>query len=165
MRERDGIVFMVVASLMVILQSVMFIRFQPFGLIPDLLLVTVAVAGLRLTGTPLLVGSFMAGLLLDTLSADALGLRAVVYATVAYAVMITRERADLSPLAVAVWVGFLTVIVVVCFSTIGTLFGQLELSLLEVFRRSLVQPFLNMAICIAAWPIIVRVQGPSRRLI
>jgi rod shape-determining protein MreD len=165
MRERENILFVGILCLMVVVQTVVFVRFQPFGMIPDIVLITVAIGGLRLQATPLLIGSFVGGLLLDSLSADALGLRAVVYATAAYVVIATRERADLSPLSVAVWVGMLSVVVVVVFSLVGTVFGQIELPFSQVFKRMLILPFVNTGLCLLAWPVIVRLQTPARRLI
>ena len=64
---------------------------------------------------------------MDLLGASLIGLRAVVYTTVAYIAIRTRERAELGRVTIAVWAGLLTLLGVVLLLLIGTLFGQAAL--------------------------------------
>lgn len=92
-----------------------------------------------------------------------MGLRAVVYITVVYIALRTRERADFSTLAVAVWTGLLSLVGVVLFLLVGTIFSQVVLDGEEALRRVLLVPLLNLLIAMALTPLIARLLEPSWR--
>jgi rod shape-determining protein MreD len=100
--------------------------------------------------------AFTSGLLVDLLGPSALGLRAVVYTTVAYLAIRTRDRADIGRVAVAIWAGVLTLIGVVLLMLIGTLFGQASLLGENTFSRLILVPLANLAIAAAVAPLVVR---------
>jgi rod shape-determining protein MreD len=106
----------------------------------------------------LVVGTaFLAGLLVDLLGSSLLGLRAVVFTTVAYIALRTRERAEIGRYATALWAGILTLIGVLLLVLIGTLFGQTSLLGPDVASRLLVVPLTNLVLAGLLGPLFVRI--------
>lgn len=149
--------------LALVVQTTVFGRFRLAGVAPDVVLITLVLASLRLRPEAALIAAFAGGLAFDALSSSAMGLRAVVYITVVYLAIRTRERADFSALAVAVWTGLLSLIGVVLFLLVGTIFSQVVLDGGEALRRVLLVPLLNLLIAMALTPLIARLLEPSWR--
>jgi rod shape-determining protein MreD len=118
---------------------------------------------LRLRAETSLLLAFTGGLALDALGSGALGLRAFTLTVVAFVAIRTRERADYSPLAAAVWVLILTLVGVVLLVVVGTLVSQLPLGGGEALRRILLVPLLTFLVALAAWPVLARLIEPVRR--
>ena len=124
---------------------------------PDLVMLFVILLALTRIRPELILGTaFLSGLLVDLLGSSLLGLRAIVFTTVAYVALRTRERAEIGRFAVALWAGILTLIGVVLLVLIGTLFGQTSLLGPNVARLILVVPLANLVIGGLLGPAFVR---------
>jgi rod shape-determining protein MreD len=140
----------------VVIQTTLFgqIRF----ISPDLVMLVVILLALTRIRPELVVGTaFLAGLLVDLLGSSLLGLRAVVFTTVAYIALRTRERAEIGRYATALWAGILTLIGVLLLVLIGTLFGQTSLLGPDVASRLLVVPLTNLVLAGLLGPLFVRI--------
>lgn len=147
----------------VVLQTTLFGRVRLGGLAPDIVMVAVILAALRLRGETAMVVAFFGGLAFDALSANALGLRAFVYTFVAFLAVRTRNRADVGTVVVAVWVGALSLVGVVLLLVIGTLFGQFGISGGEAMRRVVLIPVFNFLTALVLSPLSARLMAPARR--
>jgi rod shape-determining protein MreD len=147
----------------IVMQTTVFGRINVGGIAPDLVMLVVILLPLRLRPETSLLLAFTAGLVLDALGAAALGLRALTLTVVAYIAIRTRDRADYSPLAAAVWVLILTLVGVLLLITVGTLVSQLPFGGGEALRRILLVPLLTFVVALAAWPVLARLIEPVRR--
>lgn len=147
----------------IVMQTTVFGRINVGGIAPDLVMLVVILLPLRLRPETSLLLAFTAGLVLDALGAAALGLRALTLTVVAYIAIRTRDRADYSPLAAAVWVLVLTLVGVLLLITVGTLVSQLPFGGGEALRRILLVPLLTFVVALAAWPVLARLIEPVRR--
>jgi rod shape-determining protein MreD len=125
---------------------------------PDLVMLVAILLALTRIRPELVIGTaFLAGLLVDLLGSSLLGLRAVVFTTVAYIALRTRERAEIGRYATALWAGILTLIGVILLVLIGTLFGQTSLLGPDVASRLLVVPLANLVLAGLLGPLFVRI--------
>jgi rod shape-determining protein MreD len=149
----------------IVLQTTLFGRFRAWGVAPDLVMLVVILAALRLRDESVLVLGFAGGLVVDALSTGALGLRALVYTVVAYVAVRTRDRADLGPISVAAWAGLLSLLGVILLVVLGNVFGQTPLVGGEALRRIILVPVLNFGLALAVAPVTSRLLGsdPLRR--
>lgn len=142
----------------IVLQTTLFGRFD--FVTPDLVLLLVilmATTDLRREGV--LVFGFTGGLLVDLLSSNVVGLRAAVFTVVAYIGIRTVDRVDLGPVAVAIWVAALTLVGVVFFLILGTLFGQGGLIATGLGRRVIFVPVTNLVLSFLVAPLVQRLTG------
>lgn len=156
----------VVAGLLIgaiVLETTVFGRLNVGGVAPDVVMLVVILLPFRLRPETTLLAAFTAGLAMDALGSAALGLRAFTLTVVAYIAVRTRERADYSPLAAAVWVLILTFIGVSLLWLVGTLISQLPFESGEALRHILLVPLFTFAVALAIWPIIARLIEPVRR--
>jgi rod shape-determining protein MreD len=160
-RSPFGVVVALIAA--VILQTTFFGRVRLAGLAPDIVMVVVILSTFRLRGEVALGVGFVGGLVFDVLSSNALGLRALVYTAVAYVALRTRDRADFGPVAVALWVGLVSLFGVALLLVLGTLFGQFGLSGGEAMRRLILVPIFNFVTALVLSPVSVRLMGVTRR--
>ena len=149
----------------IVIQTSVFGRLTIGGIAPDVVVLAIALLALRTRPEVLLLASFLTGLVLDALGADALGLRALILTVIAFLAVRTTDRADYSPLAVAVWIGLVTFVAVVLLIVVGSLVGQLSMEFGEIVRRAVLVPILNLALALAGWPIVTRLLEPARRLV
>ena len=84
-------------------------------------------------------------------------------AVVAFIAIRTVHRVDLGPVAVAVWVAILTLIGVVLFLVVGTLFGQGGLIGTGLGRRVIFVPITNMALSFVVAPLVNRLISREHR--
>jgi hypothetical protein len=82
---------------------------------------------------------------------------------VAYVAIRTVNRVDLGPVAVALWVGALTLVGVVLFLLVGTLFGQGGLIGTGLGRRVVFVPVTNLLLCFGATPLLNRLISREHR--
>lgn len=151
---------LVLASVLV--QTSLFSRFRLVT--PDLVMLSAilfALTGMRREGV--LAMAFLGGLTIDLLGSTVLGLRASVFVIVAYLGIRTRERVDVGPIAVAIWVGLLTLVGVVLFLLVGTLFGQGGLISADVGRRVVAVPIANLVFSFLLAPLFTRVMADGQR--
>lgn len=146
----------------VIVQTTLISRFR--FVTPDLVLllsILFALTAMRREGVLLM--AFLGGLVIDLLSSTPLGLRAAVFTIVAYLAIKTVHRVDLGPVAVAVWVGLLTLVGVVLFLLVGTLFGEGGLIVTGLGRRVLFVPLTNLLLSFGAAPLLNRMISREHR--
>jgi rod shape-determining protein MreD len=139
----------------VVVQTTLFGRIRLVT--PDLVLLLAIVLCLtRIRPEVILAIAFTSGLVVDLLGSSVLGLRAVVFTSVAYLGLRTRDRAEIGRVAVALWAGGLTLVGVVLLMLIGTLFGQSSLLGENTLSRVILVPLANLVIAAALAPLVVR---------
>ncbi len=155
MRGRSAIVVVLLFVVALVIQTTLFAQINLVT--PDLVLLLVIILCLtKIRPEAILAIAFTSGLVVDLLGPSALGLRAVVYTTVAYIGIRTRDRADIGRVAVALWAGALTLIGVILLMLIGTLFGQSSLLGENTLSRLILVPLANLVIAAAVAPLVVR---------
>ncbi len=155
MRGRSVLIVVLLLIVAVVVQTTLFARIELIT--PDLVLLLVIILCLtKIRPEVILAIAFTSGLVIDLLGPSVLGLRAVVYTTVAYLGIRTRDRADIGRVAVALWAGALTLVGVILLMLIGTLFGQASLLGENTFSRLILVPLANLAIAAAVAPLVVR---------
>ena len=94
MRGRTASVIGLTVVIAVVIQTTLFGRLRVVT--PDLvMLIGIMLALTRIRTEAVLGVAFLSGLIMDLLGASLIGLRAVVYTTVAYIAIRTRERAEM----------------------------------------------------------------------
>lgn len=155
MRVTRSLIIATLLSVAAITQTTLFGLLQVAP--PDLvLLAVILLAWTRTRPEMVLVTAFAAGLLVDLLGSSLLGLRAVVFAIVAYAGLRTRERAEIGRLAAAIWTGILTLLGVVVLVLLGAVFGQTSLLGPDFATRLIVVPLVNTFLTGLLGPGVVR---------
>ena len=155
MRFPKGLLVASILLFAVVVQTTLFGRIRVVT--PDLvMLIVVLLALTRIRPELVLATAFFSGLLVDLLGSSLLGLRAVVFTTVAYIALRTRERAELGRFTIAIWAGLLTLTGVVLLVLIGTLFGQSSLLGPNVVRSMLIVPIANLVLAALLAPLFVR---------
>jgi rod shape-determining protein MreD len=155
MRGRTVLIVILLLIVAVVVQTTLFGRIRLVT--PDLVLLVVIMLCLtRIRPELILAIAFTSGLIVDLLGSSILGLRAVVFTTVAYLGLRTRDRAEIGRVAVALWAGALTLVGVVLLMLIGTLFGQSSLLGENTLSRVILVPLANLAIAAALAPLVVR---------
>jgi len=155
MRLPKGLVVGTLLVLAVVVQTTLFGQIRVFA--PDLVMLLVILLALTRIRAELILGiAFLSGLLVDLLGSSLLGLRAVVFTTVAYIALRTRHRAEIGRFAAALWAGLLSFTGVVLLLLIGTLFGQTSLLGPDVTSRLFVVPLVNLALAAVFAPLFVR---------
>jgi len=155
MRGRTVLTVVLLLMVAVVVQTTLFGRIPLVT--PDLVsLVVIMLCLTRIRPELILAIAFTSGLIVDLLGSSVLGLRAVVFTTVAYLGLRTRDRAEIGRVAVALWAGALTLVGIVLLIVIGTLFGQSSLLGEDTLSRVILVPLANLAIAAAVAPLVVR---------
>ena len=155
MRGRTVLIVVALLMVAVVVQTTLFGRIRLVT--PDLvLLLAILLCLTRIRPEVILAIAFTSGLVVDLLGSSVLGLRAVVFTTVAYLGLRTRDRAEIGRVAVALWAGGLTLVGVVLLMLIGTLFGQSSLLGEDTLSRVILVPLANLVIAAALAPLVVR---------
>jgi rod shape-determining protein MreD len=155
MRGRTVLIVVALLMVAVVVQTTLFGRIRLVT--PDLvLLLAILLCLTRIRPEVILAIAFTSGLVVDLLGSSVLGLRAVVFTTVAYLGLRTRDRAEIGRVAVALWAGGLTLVGVVLLMLIGTLFGQSSLLGENTLSRVILVPLANLVIAAALAPLVVR---------
>lgn len=165
MRLRPLAVALISLLVAVVAQTTLFSRFR--YVTPDLvLLLSILFATTALRRELVLLLAFAGGLVIDLLSSTVLGLRAAVFTVIAFVAIRTVHRVDIGPVAVALWAGLLTLVGVVLFLVVGTLFGQGGLVATDLGRRLLFVPLSNLVLTFAIGPMLNRmISGKVRGLL
>lgn len=139
----------------VVVQTTLFNQIRSVS--PDLVMLMVILIALTRIRPELVLGTaFLSGLLVDMLGSSLMGLRAVVFTTVAYIALRTRHRAEIGRFAIAIWAGLLSFAGVVLLVLVGTLFGQTSLLGPNLTQKILVVPIANLVIAALIAPLFVR---------
>jgi rod shape-determining protein MreD len=161
MRGRGALIVSFSVLLAVLIQSTLFGRVRIVT--PDLVMLVVIVLALtKIKVEVVLAIGFTAGLIVDLLGSSLLGLRAIVFTTIAYVAVRTKERAELGRITVAVWAGFLTLVGMVLLILVGTLFGQSSLLGQNAVSRMILVPLANTLIAALLAPTYVRLVDGDR---
>jgi rod shape-determining protein MreD len=126
------------------------------------MLVGIMLALTRIRTEAILAVAFVSGLIMDLLGASLIGLRAVVYTTIVYIAIRTKERAELGRVTIAIWAGLLTLLGVVLLLLLGTLFGQAALVGESGVSAMVLVPLANMALAALLAPTFVRLVDRDR---
>ena len=146
-----------------VIQTTLFGRVRVGGIAPDVVILAVVLFALRARPETAMLAAFSVGFLFDAVaSSSALGLRAIAYTTVAFVAIRTRDRADLGPVAVAVWAGLMTVVAIGTLLVVGTLFGQIAMGFEQAGRRLLLVPLFNLGIALLLSPFTSRLLDGRR---
>jgi len=146
-----------------VIQTTLFGRVRVGGIAPDIVILAVVLFALRARAETAMLAAFSVGFLFDAVaSSSALGLRAIAYTTVAFVAIRTRDRADLGPVAVAVWAGLMTVVAIGTLLVVGTLFGQFAMGFEQAGRRLLLVPLFNLGIALLLSPFTSRLLDGRR---
>lgn len=150
---------LIVGSLLVfavVVQTTLFGQIRVVS--PDLVMLMVILLALTRIRPELVLGiAFLSGLLVDLLGSSLMGLRAVVFTTIAYIALRTRNRVDIGRFAIAIWAGVLTLVGVVMLVLVGTLFGQTSLLGPNLTQKVLIVPLANLVIAVLVAPLFVRI--------
>ena len=137
-------------------------RLQLFGSAPALVvLVLIAVVRYLDPESAVLLG-FTAGLLVDLVGGQPVGLWAMVMTVVAYVTLRVRERAADGPLVIGAGVLVLTFMAGGLFVILGTLFGLKPLSDPAVIRRLILPAIYNVVLAIGVVPGVSKLLEPRR---
>ncbi len=162
MRLRPLIVGVAALLVAVVLQTTLVSRFRFVS--PDLVVLVVivfALSGLR--REIILLLAFTGGLVMDLLGPTVLGLRATVATVAAYLAIRTASRVDLGPVAVALWVGAITLASMALFVLIGTLFGQGAVIASGLGRRMALVPLANLVLSFPIASVLTRMMSTDPR--
>ena len=151
-----GLVVATVLLFSIVIQTTLFGQIRP--VVPDVVMLVVMMLALTRTRPEwILAIAFLAGLVVDLLGSSLVGLRAVVFTTVAYTAIRTRNRADIGRYAAALWAGLLTFVGLVLLVVIGTLFGQTNLIGPDIGARLALVPLANLILAGLFSPLFVRI--------
>lgn len=156
-----GLALVVVAT---VLQSTLLAdaRLQPFGSSPALVVLVVMAVVRYLEPEPAILLGFTAGLLVDLLGGQPVGLWAMVVTVVAYVSLRLRHRAADGPLVVGAGVFLMTLLAGGLFVVLGTLFGLKPLSDPAVVRRLLLPAVYNVILAAGVFPLATRLLRQRR---
>lgn len=127
---------------------------------PDIVVVAVVLASLRIRAEAALAAGFLSGLAIDTLSASVIGLRAFTYTAVVYLALVTRRRADLGPPSAVLWVGGLSGLSEILVIVVGAIFGEARPAPGQALQEVLVVAVLNTVLAALLLPVIARLLAP-----
>jgi rod shape-determining protein MreD len=161
MRGRTALVIGLTMLVAVLIQTTLFGRLRIVT--PDLMMLIGILLALTRVRTEAVLGvAFVSGLVMDLLGASLIGLRAVVYTTIAYLAIRTKERAEFGRVTIALWAGLLTLVGVVLLLLVGTLFGQAALIGEGAVSLMILVPLANMAVAALVAPTFVRLVDHDR---
>jgi rod shape-determining protein MreD len=160
---RRSVATVVIVIIAAALQTTMFATVRPFDAAPALVLLVVIAFARHVPAEAALLLGFGAGLLQDLLAESALGLWALVFTTVAYAVIRFRDRLEddfslLGPFVFGLTVGGLAL-----FSVLGTIFGEKTLADVGLIKKILLPSLYNMILAAIVLPFATWVLGATRR--
>jgi rod shape-determining protein MreD len=161
MRGRTALIIGLTVLIAVLIQTTLFGRLQIVT--PDLvMLIGILLALTRVRTEAILAVAFLSGLIMDLLGASLIGLRAVVYTTIAFIAIRTKERAELGRVTIAIWTGLLSLLGVVLLLLLGTLFGQVAVVGAGGVSVMILVPLANTAVAALVAPPFVRLIDRDR---
>jgi len=161
MRGRTALVIGLMVLVAVVIQTTLFGRLRIVT--PDVVMLIGILLALTRVRPELVLGvAFISGLIMDLLGASLIGMRAVVYTTVAYIAIRSKERAELGRVTIAVWVGVLTLVGIALLLLVGTLFGQASLVGDDAVSVMILVPLANLAVAALLAPSFVRLVDRDR---
>jgi rod shape-determining protein MreD len=164
MTGRDLAVALALVVAAVVAQTTLFApdRIQPLGASPNIVLLAVIATVRYLEPEAGLLTGFTAGLLVDSLGVSPLGLWAMVGSVVAYLTLRFRDRAQDGPVVVGAGVFVLTIMGIVLYVLVATLFGQRALSDPALIKKILLPGIYNVILAGAVLPGVTLAMGHRR---
>ena len=144
------------------LQTTLFVRLRPFDAAPALVLLVVIALARHLSPEFALLAGFSAGLLQDLLSDSALGLWALTFTTVAYAVVRLRDRMEEDFTLFGPFVFAVTAAAITLFAVLGTIFGEKTLADAGLWRKIVLPSLYNALLAGLVLPLGTWALGVSR---
>lgn len=163
MKWRRTAVAVALALLGVALQTTLFVRFRPFGATPALALLVVLALARQMGPVESVVLGFGTGLLLDLLSETALGLWALIAATVAFITVRLRHRFEDDVTLLIPGVFLVTFGALALYGLLGTIFGQQTLADAQVVRKMLLPAVYNTVLAAVVLPPVTKLVGARAR--
>lgn len=157
---RGRLLAAVVLLAVVVVQTTVVGRVRVAMVAPDVVVLALVLASLRLRAEAALVAGFLAGLAVDSLSAGVVGVRAFTYTVVVYAAVLTRRRADLGPLAAVGWVGGLSAASEALLLAVGAIFGEARPTPLQALQEVALVGLFNLLLAVVLIPLVARLLGP-----
>lgn len=145
--------------LAVLVQTTVFHSVRPFGVSPDVVLLSVIGAARWARPEVGVLLGFGGGLLLDMFGTAPMGLNALAFTLAAYMTVRIGERFNYGLVFAVSSVGLVTFIGLATVALIGTMFGEWTLGSAGIVRTLLVVPLYNMVLGLAVLPLFDRVAG------
>lgn len=164
MRGRNAAAALALVFIAIVIQTTLFARVQPFGVAPELVLLTTIGMALLLPPEWAMVVGFSAGLLTDLLGSSLLGTWALVLTCAAYATARLRDRVEGNLFWVAAGVMVISAGAMVLFLVLSTLFGQQTISDAGALRVVLLVPVYNLILAAAVLPLVARLVRRQPRI-
>lgn len=154
MNGRQVAIALALVVVAVVIQSTLLAesRLQLFGSAPAFVVLVVMAVVRYLDPEPAVLLGFTAGLLVDLLGGQPVGLWAMVLTVVAYVTLRVRDRAADGPLVIAAGVFLMTLLAGMLFVILGTLFGLKPLSDPAIVRRVLLPAIYNVVLAAGVVP-------------
>ena len=162
MRPRVTIGALAIVVVAVVLQTTLFERIHPFGVAPELVLLTVIAVSLYLQAEEALLVGFTAGLLSDLLGTSLLGTWALVLTAVAFATVRLRDRIEGNVLLGGLGVLVVSAGALLLYSLLSTLFDQRTLTDARVIRIIILASLYNLVLATALVPGVARLLRRER---
>lgn len=151
-----SLVFVVLA---VLIQTTLFNTIRPFGVSPDVVMLTIIACARWMEPEPGVLLGFTGGLAIDLFGSAPLGLQALAFTLVAYVTVRTRDRFDYSAPSTGIAVGFLSLLGVLIVAVVGTLFGQGTLGSPTILKTLFLVPVFNIVVGLAVLPMVASYLG------
>jgi len=145
------------------LQTTLFVRLRPFDAAPALVLLVVIALARHLSPEIALLMGFSAGLLQDLLSDAPLGLWALTFTSVAYAVVRLRDRMEEDFSLFGPFVFAVSALAIALFAVLGTIFGEKTLADAGLWRKIVLPSLYNAFLTGAMLPFATWALGANRR--
>lgn len=165
MSGRTLLIALVLVIVAVVLQTTLFLgaATRPFGVAPDLVLLVLVASVRHLDPEPGILLGFTGGLLLDLLGSSPLGIWALVMTVVAYLTIRMGTLAEERPLIGVAGVFGLTLVGMVLYIVVATLFGLQPLRNPLLVRILVLTPTYNTLLALAMLPVVSWLLRPRRR--
>ena len=163
MNGRNALLALLLAVTAVVLQTTLFVELDPFGAVPNLVLLVVIACVRYLEPEVSVLFGFTAGVVTDLLGDSPLGLWALVMTVVAFITVRLRHRVVDAPYLLWLGVLALTILGEGLFVLVGTLFGQQTLSQSGVVRTVLLAGGYNALLSFVVMPATTLLMRQRRR--
>lgn len=165
MSGRSTLIALVLVVVAAVLQSTILAdsRLQAFGSAPSLVVLVVMGAVRYMEPEPAVLLGFTAGLLVDLLGGQPIGMWALVLTVVAYVTLRLRDAADDGPLVIAAGVFGITLLAGALWVVLGTILGLKPLADPSTIRRVVLPAVYNVVLAAAVLPGVTWLMKPRSR--
>lgn len=160
-RWGQGLAWVGVIVVAVVMQTSVMGRIQIAGVSPDLVTIVVAYAAFRIRDNGVLLLGFVGGLLLDVVGTAVIGLWSFAMTLMAWGAALTREQGGRGVSVNALRMLLLTLAAIVVHAVISIAFGEWSMVIWEAVRRLALTPVLNFFLAMVLFPLSSRLWVPS----